>query len=106
VEVPVLADDTYYPTRELDVLPRPLIKVNPLYPVQAVRDNLQGWVILKMKIDYLGRVQLIEVRAADPPGVFDQAALDAFRQVKFAPAQKAGQAVNSLIEIKVRFQMK
>lgn len=106
VEVPVQVDDTYYPTRELDVPPQPLIKVNPEYPAQAVGENLQGWVVLKMKIDYLGRVQLIEVQAADPPGVFDQASLDAFRQVKFAPAQKAGHAVNSLIQIKVRFQLK
>ncbi|HET9112959.1 MAG TPA: energy transducer TonB, partial [Burkholderiales bacterium] len=106
VKVPVQLDDTYYPTRELDVLPQPSIKVNPAYPAQAVRENLQGWVVLKMKIDYLGRVQSIEVQAADPPGVFDQASLDAFRQVKFEPAQKAGRAVNSLIEIKVRYQMK
>lgn len=106
IKVPVQIDDTYYPTRELDVPPHPSIEVNPVYPAQAVRDNLQGWVILKMKIDYLGRVQSIDVQSADPPEIFDESSLEAFRRVKFIPAQKDGHAVNSLIQIKVSYQMK
>ncbi|MHB1676088.1 MAG: energy transducer TonB [Sulfuriferula sp.] len=106
MDVPLLVDNTYYPAKELDVLPQPLSPIVPLYPAQAAQASLQGWVVLRMKLDDMGRVRLIEVGAANPPGVFDQSAIDAFSHAKFAPAQKGGRAVNSLVEIKVRFEMK
>jgi protein TonB len=45
------------------------------------------------------------VSDASPPAVFDQSALDAFRKARFAPAQKAGRAVKSLVVIKVRYEL-
>ncbi len=106
VDVPLLVDETYYPTRELDVLPRPLSPVHPLYPVFPPQHEVQGWVLLRLKIDDTGLVRSAEVSAADPPGVFDQSALAAFGQARFAPAQKDGRAVNSLVQIKVSFRIK
>ena len=105
LEAPLVVDDTYYTARQLDVLPQPLHPITPVYPESAVAGNIEGWVILKLKINTLGKVESVTVSAANPPGVFDQASLDAFSKGQFTPAQKAGRVVKSLAEIKVRFQL-
>ena len=102
---PLVVDNTYYTARQLDVLPQPVHPIVPAYPESAVAGNIEGWVILKLKIDAMGKVESVTVSAANPPGVFDQAAVAAFSKGQFTPAQKAGRVVKSLAEIKVRFEL-
>jgi protein TonB len=45
------------------------------------------------------------VEEANPPGLFDQSALDAFRNARFTPAQRHGRAVKSLVRIKVNYDL-
>ena len=105
VNVPLLVDNTYYTAKEVDVHPRALQPVVPVYPETAADQNIQGWVLLKIKLDEAGKVEEIKVGDATPPGVFEQAALDVFTKAQFAPAQKGGRAVKSLVEIKVWFKL-
>lgn len=105
IDVPLLTDPTFYTARQVDVHPRALADIKPAYPPLAEAQGITGWVLLQLKIDAAGTVQDLEVRAASPPGSFDQSALDAFRGARFAPAQKDGRAVNSLVEIKVRYEL-
>ena len=105
VNVPLLVDPTYYSAKQLDVQPRALAAINPVYPPDAVARGTAGWVVLKLKLDESGNVQDVEVSDASPPGIFDQSALDAFRNAHFAPAQKDGRAVKSLVQIKVRYEL-
>ncbi|HUW29478.1 MAG TPA: energy transducer TonB [Sulfuriferula sp.] len=105
VNVPLLVDPVYYTARQLDVQPRALAAINPVYPQAAIARGASGWVELRLKLDESGGVQDIEVSDASPPGIFDQSALDAFRKAQFAPAQKAGRAVKSLVVIKVRYEL-
>lgn len=105
VNVPLLVDPTYYTAKQLDVQPRALAAINPVYPPDAVARGIAGWVVLKLKLDEGGNVQEVEVSDASPPGIFDQSALDAFRNAHFAPAQKDGRAVKSLVQIKVRYEL-
>jgi len=105
VNVPLLVDPTYYTAKQLDVQPRALAAINPVYPPDAVARGTAGWVVLKLKLDESGNVQDVEVSDASPPGVFDQSALDAFRNAHFAPAQKDGRMVKSLMQIKVRYEL-
>ena len=105
VNVPLLVDPTYYTAKQLDVQPRALAAINPVYPPDAVARGTAGWVVLKLKLDESGNVQDVEVSDASPPGIFDQSALDAFRNAHFAPAQKDGRAVKSLVQIKVRYEL-
>ncbi|GBL45858.1 proline-rich protein [Sulfuriferula multivorans] len=105
VNVPLLVDPTYYTAKQLDVQPRALAAISPVYPPDAVARGTAGWVVLKLKLDEGGNVQDVEVSDASPPGIFDQSARDAFRNARFAPAQKDGRAVKSLVQIKVRYEL-
>ena len=105
VNVPLLVDPTYYTAKQLDVQPRALAAINPIYPPDAVARGTAGWVVLKLKLDESGNVQDVEVSDASLPGIFDQSALDAFRNAHFAAAQKDGRTVKSLVQIKVRYEL-
>lgn len=104
LSTPPLADDNFYSARELDVLPRPLAPIMPEFPQHIDANNKEGWVLLSLKLDDTGHVQSIEVEQAQPPGVFDDSALAAFRHAQFHPAEKDGRPVNAKIEIKVWFR--
>lgn len=105
INIPLYVDNTYYTAREVDVHPRALEAILPVYPDPAAASELQGWVVLRIKLDETGKVESVKITDASPAGVFDQSALDAFKQGKFAPAQKSGRAVKSLVEIKVWFKL-
>lgn len=96
-------DLTYYSARDLDVQPRALQKIEPDYPADAERQKLSGTVRLQLKLEADGRVSDIDLLSATPPGVFEDAALRAFREARFAPAQKNGRPVRALFLIEVMF---
>lgn len=104
LSTPPLADDNFYSARELDVLPRPLAPIMPEFPQHIDANIKEGWVLLSLKLDDTGHVQSIEVEQTQPPGVFDDSALAAFRHAQFHPAEKDGRPVNAKIEIKVWFR--
>lgn len=94
-------DLTYYSARDVDVHPRALQEVIPVYPAAADRRRVSGKLRLQLKLQADGRVSDIEVLSASPPGVFDESALQAFRTARFAPAQKNGRPVRALVQIEV-----
>ncbi len=94
-------DLTYYSARDLDVQPRALREIVPEYPADADRERLSGKLRLQLKLEADGRVSDIEIVDADPPDVFDASALKAFRNARFAPAQKNGRPVRARMLIEV-----
>ena len=94
-------DPTYYTAHDLDAHPRPLDEVLPNYPAEADRQGVSGKVRLQLKLETDGRVSDIEVLSATPPGVFDESALQTFRDARFSPAQKNGRLVPALVLIEV-----
>jgi protein TonB len=103
--IPVMVDPNWYDSRQLDVQPRASQPINPVYPADAVRRNQPGSVKLKLKIDEFGVVKDAEVEEGNPPGVFDDSALAAFKMAHFEPARKNGRAVRALIYIRVRYEL-
>jgi len=101
VEMPLLADPTWYPAAQLDVFPAALEPVRPAYPETAA-DTL-GQVTLLLLVDDTGRVHECSVVDAQPEGVFDEAAVVAFRSARFAPGRKDGRSVRSRVLVKVLF---
>lgn len=85
----------------LDPGPRPLDEIDPDYP-DPVRLR-SGTVVLRLLISDTGHVDEVGVVRADPPGVFEQAAIDAFSKVRFAPGMAGGRPVKSQIRIEVEF---
>ncbi len=94
-------DLTYYSARDLDVQPHALHAIRPDYPDMADRRQLSGKVRLRLKLEADGRVSDVDVVSATPPGVFEDSAIKAFRDARFAPAQKNGHPVRALVLIEV-----
>ena len=94
-------ESPYFGAAEIDRYPKLLRKVNPARPL-AVSDA-SGVVTLQLLIDESGAVSEASVANADPPGVFDESAVEAYRLARFSPAQKSGENVRSRIWVKVRF---
>lgn len=103
VTITSATDFNFYSARELDVQPRALRAIEPAYPADADRSKLSGSVRLQLKLEADGRVIDVDVVRSSPPGVFDEAAVKAFKQAQFAPAIKAGRPVRALILIEVNF---
>lgn len=101
--LPLGIDTTWYSFRQVDTPPKALERIEPDYPEAARRRNQEGSVKLLLEIDDLGRVQSAEVIEAQPPGIFDEAALIAARKTRFQPAMKEGRPVRSRGYQRMRF---
>jgi periplasmic protein TonB len=62
---------------------RPVVRVNPKYPMDALRDGIQGWVKLVFDISEIGQVINVKVVDSEPKRVFDKAAKQALRKWKY-----------------------
>lgn len=102
--IPVLVDTHWYEARQLDAQPRAVTAIRPDYPPEARRRGIEGMVKLRLRIDEYGVVQEAEVEAAEPPGLFDESALAAFRQGKFHAARRDNRPVRAQIYIRVRYE--
>ena len=69
----------------------------PAYPAQAAAQDQGGRILLKVKVDELGRAADIEVEASEPAGVFDAAAVAAVQDWRFRPAIRDGKPIESWV---------
>ena len=79
------------PPTDTDVIP--LVRVNPQYPATAQSRGIEGWVQIRFTITAAGTVRDPVVVAAQPPRIFDRAALRAIRKWKYNPKIDDGKAV-------------
>lgn len=105
VEVPLIEDPTFYPAKQIDIHPKALAPVNPVFPDKAANDNVSGELTLLLLIDEAGKVRDLAVVDAKPEGYFEESALNAFRNTRWAPAQKDGRIVKSRVLIRVRYEL-
>ena len=59
--------------------------------------------MLRILISDTGHVDDVAVVRAEPRGVFEQAAIEAFAKARFAPGLAAGTPVKSQITVEVQF---
>lgn len=62
---------------------KPLVAVPPSYPIDAAKNNVQGYVQLSFDIEQNGKVSSARVSKSVPGGVFDKAALEAIKQWQY-----------------------
>lgn len=84
---------------------RPKSRPKPTYPRLAQRQGIEGFVTLRLRIDANGAVQDAVVVGADPPGVFDEAALQTARRYRFTPARRGSEAVATTLQQTIRFEL-
>ena len=89
-----------------DVKPPVVIRrVLPDYPRVAVRGHMSGWVIVECIIDKTGHIRDAKVLRSSF-GAFDQPALEAVQQWVFSPGSLHGEAVDTIFDLTVTFQIR
>ena len=76
---------------DADVLP--IVKVPPQYPRRATQRGIEGWVLVEYTITETGAVVDPRVIDAEPPGIFNRAALRTIVKWKYKPRIVGGKAV-------------
>ena len=79
--------------------------VEPVYPAQAMRDHVEGWVLLEFTITETGSVRDIVVIESQPSGVFDTAAAEALAGWKYRPRMTDGRPVAHRSNVTMRFDL-
>jgi TonB family protein len=78
--------------------------VAPVYPEDALAKRLSGSVELEFTVSPSGEVTDIKIQAADPPGVFDRAAISALSQSRYHPVLRDGVAIAQRARLRLRFK--
>jgi TonB family protein len=79
--------------------------VKPLYPAKAEANQTEGWVELDFTVLESGDVRDVAVHAANPPGVFDSAAVKALSQWRYKPVLKDARPAAQRARIRIRFTL-
>ena len=78
-------------------------RVDPIYPEDAKKQNLQGSVVLSAIISAEGTVE--QLTAVSGPDVLKRAAIEAVRQWTYKPFELNGKAVPVATTITVNFKL-
>jgi protein TonB len=100
-DAPLAAAPDYAFGVRLDPGPRPLSDIEPDYP--DMKYLREGIVVLRLLISEKGAVDNVAVVRAEPRGIFEQAAIEAFSKARFSPGLAAGTPVKSQITVEVQF---
>ncbi|TVP81046.1 MAG: energy transducer TonB [Puniceicoccaceae bacterium] len=89
---------------DLDKRPEVVRQNAPMYPPNARREGLSGYVRVSFVIDQNGAVVSVRVISSSDP-VFESPTIDAVRQWRFTPGEKNGQVVTTRAETRVPFRI-
>ena len=93
-------------TPEPDRPPRARRTPVATYPEQARRGGIEGYVVVRMRIDALGQVSDVFVLDAEPTGIFERSAREAAKRYAFEPARAGGVAVATTVEQRIVFRLR
>jgi len=79
--------------------------VPPKYPLQAARDNQQGWVEVEFTVTADGSVSNAHVIDSQPRRIFDRAATEAVSRWQFKPALINGTPTAVVLKRKLEFKL-
>lgn len=83
----------------------PLERIPPKYPARAVNRHIEGWVKIEFTITADGSVEDAVVKEAQPPEIFDEAALKAINQWTFKEKIVDGKAVEQRAVQTLQFKL-
>ncbi|WP_371185473.1 energy transducer TonB [Thalassotalea maritima] len=85
----------------------PIYRALPIYPTDAAKNKIKGWVDLSFTVNTLGSIENIVVLDAEPPQVFEQAAIDALKRWKYKAKIVDGKAVKQEgLSVRINFGKK
>lgn len=71
----------------------PLVRVPPQYPERAATRGIEGWVQLGFTVNETGGCEDIKIITAQPPEIFDKAAIRALERWRYKPKIDDGRPV-------------
>jgi len=88
------------------VVPEPIERIAPKYPISAARQGREGWAILSFVIDEEGSVQDIIVKGSSGSKDLTRAATTAAKKWRYKPAMENGKAIPQCVNmVKLNFKM-
>ncbi|HEV2495195.1 MAG TPA: energy transducer TonB [Terriglobia bacterium] len=79
-------------------------KPDPVFTTEARQLRIQGEVLLRVVFTAVGRVQVLGIERGLGHGL-DEAASRAAEQIRFKPARRNGQAVDTTASVHILFQL-
>jgi protein TonB len=80
-----------------------LTSVEPVYPQEARRRRISGWVDVELIVGTDGIPHDVRVIAAQPLATFNQAALTAVSRYRYEPFERDGHAFERLARVRISF---
>lgn len=77
----------------------------PPYPTEARRRGIEGSVLLRIRVDAKGKVEVAVVEKSSGSELLDGAALEFAEAADFSPAVRDGKSVPTTIRLPVRFRL-
>ena len=77
----------------------------PAYPAAAREQRLEGLVVLSVLVGTSGGVVDVSVATSSGSSLLDAAAVGAARKWTFVPARRGSRAVESVVEVPVKFAL-
>lgn len=98
------AQEAVPPTTAPALTPPKLVRAaQPVYPAAKLESGVSASVALVLTLDDTGKVTDITV-AASAGDDFDQAAVDAAKQLEFTPAEREGKPVAAKVPFRIQFE--
>ncbi len=101
---PPAPTQTVFEVYEVDEPPQPIVQVQPEYPEVARKAGLEGRVIVAAIVDENGNVIQVNIHSSTN-SIFNEAALEAARKMKFKPARQKDIAVKVKVLIPFVFRL-
>ena len=95
--------DVWFAAEELSVRAEPLTDVQIHYPPVLEGSGMTGSARVLLHIDERGLVRKAHIEASSPDASFGEAALSAWKEVRFSPALRDGTAVKSRKVLEISF---
>ena len=104
---PPPSPDAAGPLRVVGDVKAPVVirRVEPVYPRVALFAHMNGWVNVECIIDRSGHVRDVQVIGSSFPA-FEQSAVAAVQQWVFSPGTLNGRPVDTIFDLRVRFEVR
>jgi protein TonB len=80
-------------------------KVQPIYPDSALKNNIEGKVVLKARVGKDGRVKNV-ILLSSSDSIFNEAAIKAMKKWIFEPAISYGKSIEVWVTVPFNFKLK
>ena len=100
----VVDQNTSVSNREVSFIKPEIISGdNPVYPAEAVKNNIEGRVQLKFLVSKEGDVNKVVIEKTSGSEILDSAAIDYINKLKFIPAKENGLPRNIWMSMVLRY---